>query len=153
MNKTKKEKLFIDTGFGFPVALLNVPMIEIRGVLTSDIDYIKLSDEVLKSLVLKKSRLTGNELRFIRLTFEMNLKEFANRFYVTHPCIINWEKEKNNKTGMNWITEKDIRLFVYNKITKKEDLRHIYEKLEKEPNDSSDKNPEIDIKKLEMIYS
>jgi hypothetical protein len=148
MKKTKREKLFIDTGFGFPVALLNVPMIEIRGVWTPNIDYTKLSDEVLKSLVTKPARLTGNEVRFIRLTFEMTLKEFAKRFYVTHPCVINWEKEKDKSTGMNWITEKDIRLFVFDKITEKEDFRPVYEKLEKEPDGPIDKKPEIDIKKL-----
>lgn len=151
MKKTKKEKVFIDTGFGFPVVLLNVPMVEIRGIWTPDIDYTKLSDKVLKSLVVKTARFTGNELKFIRLTFEMTLKEFANRFYVTRPCVINWEKEKGNPTGMNWITEKDIRLFVFDKVTKKEDLRTIYEKLEKEANGPLDKKTEIDIKKLAHI--
>ena len=78
----------------------------------------------------------------------MNLKEFAKRFYVTHPCVINWEKEKDSPTGMNWITEKDIRLFIFDKVTEKDDLRPIYEKLEKEPDGASDKKQEIDVKKL-----
>lgn len=148
---TKREKVFIDNGFGFPVALLNVPMVEIRGIWTPDIDYIKLTNEVLKSLSVKTSRLTGDEVRFIRLTFEMTLKEFAHRFYVTHPAVINWEKEKEKPTGMNWVTEKDIRLFIFDKITKKEDLRSIYEKLEKEPNIFSDIKPEIDLKNLGIV--
>lgn len=148
--KTKIEKYLIDTGFGFPVVLLNVPMVEVRGIWTPDIDYNKLTNEVLKSLAVKPARLTGNEVRFIRLTFEMTLKEFATRFYVTHPCVINWEKEKGNPTGMNWITEKDIRLFVFDKITEKDDFRQIYERLELEPQGDFDKKPEIDIKKLKI---
>lgn len=153
MKKTKTEKFFIDTGLGFPVVLINVPMIQIRDVWTPNIDYNKLTNEVLKSLVIKSSRLTGNEVRFIRLTFEMTLKEFAERFYVTHPCVINWEKEKDNQTGMNWITEKEIRLFIFDKINQKDDLRPVYKKLEKVPNGLLDKKTQFDIKKLQMAYA
>lgn len=150
MKKRKVEKMFIDNGFGFPVILLNVPMIEIRGIWTPDIDYIKLTNQVLKSLVFKKSKLTGNEIKFIRLTFEMTLKEFANRFYVTHPCVIKWEKEEDNSTGMNWVTEKDIRLFVFDKISSNEDFRKVYLNLEKDIRDNSLEKTQIDIKELSI---
>ncbi|MFN8672351.1 MAG: hypothetical protein U0457_09795 [Candidatus Sericytochromatia bacterium] len=153
MKKTKTEKIFIDNGFGFPIILLNVPMILIRDIWTPNIDYKKLTSTVLKNLVIKPTRLTGNEIKFIRLTFEMTLKEFSERFYVTHPCVINWEKEKDNSTNMNWITEKDIRLFIFDKLSKEEDLRVIYEKLEKEPNNSEYKEPKFDVKKLELSYA
>lgn len=150
MKKRKVEKMFIDNGFGFPVILLNVPMIEIRGIWTPDIDYIKLTNQVLKSLVFKKSKLTGNEIKFIRLTFEMTLKEFATRFYVTHPCVIKWEKEEDNSTGMNWVTEKDIRLFVFDKISSNEDFRKVYLNLEKDIRDNSLEKTQIDIKELSI---
>ncbi len=110
--KTKKiQKVYQDNGFGFPVTLMNVPMIEVRGEWVPQINQKELQDRVVEFLVLKPSRLTGSEIHFLRLISEMNLKQFADRFDVTHPAVLKWEKAENKETGMNWTTEKDIRLF------------------------------------------
>ena len=127
----KIQKSFTDTGLGFPVRLFNVPMIKVRGKWTPNIDYNRLTEVVLHALCEKPVRLTGNEVRFIRLHFEMNLQEFAERFAVSHPAVIKWEKTKSEPTGMNWASEKDLRLFVLTKISvQAEDLAHLYQKLE-----------------------
>ena len=99
-------------GFGFPIRLLNVPMIKVRGAWTPKINYNALSLKVLRALAHKESRLTGNEIKFIRTHFEMSLQEFAKRFCVTHVGVMKWEKTKNAPTSMGWSAEKDIRLFV-----------------------------------------
>ena len=130
MSEIKIEKEFIDNGFGFPVLIHDVEMIQIRGEWLPKINYAKLANNVLKELVIKKSRLTGNELRFIRLKFEMNLEDFAKRFYVSHPAVIKWESKKDMQTNMNWSTEKDIRLFIYNKLLNEDNFKDIYDQLE-----------------------
>jgi len=69
---------FLYQGLGFPIHLLNVPMIKTRGKWTPDIDYNKLQKAILNALVKKQSSLTGNEIRFIRKYFRktlMNLEE------------------------------------------------------------------------------
>lgn len=127
----KIQKSFTDVGLGFPVRLLNVPMIKVRGKWTPNIDYNRLTEAVLHALCEKPVRLTGNEVRFIRLHFEMTLQEFAERFAVSHAAVIKWEKTKDEPTGMNWASEKDLRLFVLTKISAQpEDLAHLYQELE-----------------------
>lgn len=131
MPEQKIQKSFVDTGLGFPVRLLNVPMIKIRGRWTPNIDYGRLTDAVLRALCAKPVRLTGNEVRFIRLHFEMTLQEFAARFAVSHAAVIKWEKSKDDSTGMNWASEKDLRLFILSKLSARaEALAQLYQELE-----------------------
>lgn len=127
----KIQKSFVDRGFGFPVKLLNVPMMKIRGEWTPHIDYNGLAQWVLKALCSKQGRLTGNEIHFIRNQLEMTLQSFAKRFCVTHVAVLKWEKTKNHPTTMGWTTEKDIRLFVLSKLNADErELAKLYSELE-----------------------
>lgn len=131
MQKEKIKKIYVDRGFGFNVRLLNVPMIKIRGGWTPKIDYNLLADSVLDILSKKSSRLSGNEIRFIRLHFGMTLQQFATRFSVSHVAVIKWEKMKDRVTCMNWATEKDLRLFVHASINPKPaKLMSLYKDLE-----------------------
>jgi len=116
MSKRRIEKELIDEGFGFPVRLRNVPMIWIREQWIADIDYGALARTVLATLCSKPSRLTGNEVRFIRQHHGLTLKEFAAEFCVTHPAVLKWEQAGNRPTRMNWSTEKDLRLWVCVKL-------------------------------------
>ena len=128
----KIQKTFVDTGFGFPVTLLNVPMIKLRGKWTPQIDYNLLTQSVLLAISEKAVRITGNEIRFIRLHFEMTLEEFANRFAVSHAAVIKWERALDEMTKMSWSTEKDLRLFILSKMRQKpQKLVKLYESLEK----------------------
>lgn len=112
--KKKIQKTYQDNGFGFPVTLLNVPMTEVRGEWVPMINQKELQERVLEALVLKHSRLSGSEVKFIRQFSKMTLEQFAERFDVTHPAVLKWERTKNQGTGMSWTTEKDIRLFALN---------------------------------------
>lgn len=138
MKEKKIQKSFVDHGLGFPVKLCNVPMVKVRGVWTPDIDYNRLSLAVLKALCEKQTRLAGNEIRFIRLHFEMTLQEFAKRFSVSHVAVIKWEWMNNLATAMNWSTEKDIRLYLLSKISNKSDaLAALYQRLETKKEDKN----------------
>ena len=108
----KRQQSFVYEGFGFPVTLVNVPMVRSLGVWTPDIDYRKLSRDVLRLLALHPARLTGQEIRFIRHSMDMTLEEFAHRFGVTHPAVVQWEQCGRRPTRMAWALEKDIRLEV-----------------------------------------
>jgi len=62
----KIEKCFVDYGCGFPVVLHNVPMIEIRGVLTPDINYNELNDKVFAILASRPGKLLECQIKFIK---------------------------------------------------------------------------------------
>jgi DNA-binding transcriptional regulator YiaG len=108
----KRQRTFNYEGFGFPVILVNVPMVRSRGVWTPDIDYRKLARRVLRALASKPARLAGDEVRFIRHSMDMTLEQFAQRFGVTHPAVVQWEQSGRGPTRMAWALEKDIRLEV-----------------------------------------
>lgn len=140
-DKHKIQKRYVDNSCGFSVTLMNVPMIQVRGTWVPNIDYNKLQIELAVVLSQKQNRLTGNEIKFIRLFFEMNLTEFAQRFSVKHTAVLKWERSKDNFTKMNWSTEKDIRLFIASKlevkiievdVKKSLEFSELYQKLEEE---------------------
>lgn len=145
----KVKRVHIDHGFGFPVKLLNVPMAKVRGEWTPAINYNLLAQVVLKELCEKEGKLTGNEVRFIRQHFEMTLQGFAKRFGVTHPGVLKWETAKNKPTGMNWATEKDIRIFALLKLTSKsKEIVDLYTLLEEVMTGGKAEAVEVDARKL-----
>jgi hypothetical protein len=131
--KKKVLEQFVDYGCGFPVVLRNVPMVNVQGKWAPDINYNELEKNVLLLLCYKNSKLTGNEIRFIRLYFEMTLQAFAKRFGVQHPTIIKWEKFENSPTNMTLGTEKDIRLFIIAHLSDKKEIGTLYIELERHP--------------------
>jgi len=132
MDKTIQNE-FIDYGCGFPVLLKNVPMRKVHGKWIPDVNYNELEKSILIMLCHKPFKLTGNEIRFIRLYFEMTLKEFANRFGVQHPTVVKWENFKNDPTNMTLGTEKDIRLFLIGHIKGKRKIADLYTEFEQKP--------------------
>lgn len=136
MNPSKIQEEYIDTRYGFPIRLLNVPMIKVRDVWTPKINYRRLELDVLKALATKPSPLTGQELHFIRHSFEMTLESFAERFSVTHPAVMKWEQKDDQPTRMSWSTEKDIRLAIYEQVSASE-FQALYRQLQARPKPDS----------------
>ena len=129
--KTKRVREFIDTGFGFPIILEGVQLVMVRGVWTPKVNHNLLEKEVLRQLMILGGRLTGNQIKFIRLYFDMPLAEFGARFGVSHVAALKWEKKGNKLSGMAWGIEKDIRLFIHLRIAERpKDLFRLYEQLE-----------------------
>ncbi len=110
--RKKIAKAFEYDGLGFPIMLLNVPLVNIRGIEVPDINYNILQKNVLLALCQKLTPFSGNEVRFIRQFFEMNYTEFAKTFGVTHAGVIHWEQSKNNRAKINPSTELYIRLYI-----------------------------------------
>ena len=130
MENKKVQKSYIDYGFGFPVQILNAPLKRVQGEWVLDLNFEKYEKAVLFALAMKPVRLSGNEIRFIRHHFEMDLKGFGKRFGdVAHSAVIKWEKFGDEPTNMNWATEKDIRLAIVDRLKPKV-LRKTYEALQ-----------------------
>lgn len=127
-NRIQKEYEF--NALGFPITLVNVPMVQLRGDFVPDIDYNQLEDRVFEALASKPTRLTGNEVRFIRFHANMTLKAFGQRFGRSHAAVKKWEGFADNPTNMDWTTEKDIRLFVQCKASRKaSEFQALYQRL------------------------
>src|SRR5687767_9637011 len=108
----KIRKKYIDHSLGFPITLVNAPMIKLRGQWCLSVNYNEYQRLVLRLLAYKPARLTGHEVQFIRKYFAMTIRAFAARFSVRHPGVIKWEAKKNAPTLMAWSAEKDIRMFL-----------------------------------------
>lgn len=116
MKNRKIEKSYLYSGFGFPILLEDVPMVEVRGIWTPEVNYNILQKVVLLALCYQSTSLSGNQIRFIRKYFEMTLDKFAKKFGVTHAAVIKWEKKGDNPAKILEGYEKEIRLFVLDQI-------------------------------------
>ena len=114
---TKMVAKYIDRGFGFPVVLEKVPLVQVRGKWTPALNYTHLAHAVLGQLAEFNGRLTGHQVRFVRHHFDLTLQAFAARFGVSHVAVLKWEQRGNKPTGMMWSTEKDIRLFIHQQLS------------------------------------
>ena len=130
---TRIQREYKDVGFGFPVYLLNVPMLRVRGTWVPRVNHRELAEVVLRALVHKPARWTGSELKFVRLQLGKTLTEFADLFYVTHPAVLKWERRDDAPTRMNWATEKDIRLHVLLNLADGQELPDVYRELRPQP--------------------
>lgn len=129
----KIQKRFVYSGFGFPVVLLDVKMGKVRGAWTPLVDYNKLQKDVVEALAYKPVRLTGSEIHFVRSYFGMTLAEFGERFSVSHPAVIKWENAGDEATAMKWAVEKDLRLFILDRLSVKPNtIGKLYRELQKE---------------------
>jgi hypothetical protein len=132
LKKTKIQERFTDYGCGFPVVLQNVPMVEFRGVWTPDIDYKKLHKSVVWALARNPTRLTGNQIKFVRNFFNLTREEFGKRFDINWELdwAIDWEDSGDDTPGIKWSLERDLRLFIMDRLGASSDaIGNLYKKL------------------------
>ena len=116
MAKQKIEQEFVYHGLGFPIILRNVPMIELREVWTPDIDLNVLQKAVLLALAYHPIDLTGNQIRFIRVSLGLTQTTFGKLFGMTHPAIVKWEKTENRSSKMNLSTQRNLRIWLLDQL-------------------------------------
>ena len=109
-------KNYIYDGLGFPVKLHNVEMVKLDNEYHPKIDVRKIADSVIQSLVLQKSRLTGNQIKFIRTYFSLSLREFAKVVNESHMAVKKWENFQNESTKMDKNIEIMLRLHIFDQI-------------------------------------
>jgi hypothetical protein len=132
MKNRKIEREYEYQGLGFPVVLQMVPMVEIRGVWTPEIDYNSLQRVVLLALAYYPSALTGHHIRFIRSWLELTQSAFGDLLGVTHTAVVKWEKAEERSARIILTTEREIRMIILDHLLKKaEDFRQAYRVIHK----------------------
>src|SRR5438105_1785027 len=102
MNMAKKlMKIYTYEGLGFPIELNHVEMITVNGEDFPKIDVRAVADKAIKALVLQKTKLTGNQIKFIRSYFAFSLRDFSNIVNESHTAVSKWENFKNKPTNMD----------------------------------------------------
>ncbi len=115
--KTKMIKNYLYNGLGFPIELDDVEMFFIENDWHPRIDVQKVADDVIKKLAVQETRLTGNQVRFIRSYFSMPLREFGEKVvHETHGAVRKWEQKGDSPTNMNPNTEHELRLYIIEKL-------------------------------------
>ena len=109
----KTVSLFLYEGLGFPIELEGVEMILFNNEWLPKIDVHKVADEAIKRLAIQGSRLTGNQVKFIRTYFSMSLREFSEVVvHESHTAVSKWENKADDVTHMNENTEQVLRLYI-----------------------------------------
>ncbi len=128
--KHKIEKLYLYEGLGFPIQLVNVPMVHVRGEFILDINFNHLQKAVLLHLCYKKTPLTGNEVKFIRKYFSLNKTAFGCLFGYSHSAVLKWENQGNYIARIAPTTEIYLRLYVLNFLGRESaDFKELYEEI------------------------
>lgn len=113
MSKTEKiVKNFVYEGLGMPIILSSIKMKKIRGEWLPEIDVEKVADLVIKKLPSKTSKLSGNELRFIRTYLNKSKTSFAELFKLSHTSIAKWEAAGNSCAPISPSQEIVLRLYL-----------------------------------------
>lgn len=118
--KTKIVKNYIYEGLGFPIELEEVEMFFLDDFWHPRVDVMKVAEEVIQKLAIQETRLTGNQVKFIRSYFSMPLREFGKKVvHESHMAVSKWEKRGDLPTNMNANTEHELRLFIIENIYSK----------------------------------
>ena len=127
MTQKKIEKEFVYEGLGFPVVLINVPMILVRGIWTIDCDLNILQKATLLALAHSAHNLTGNQIHFIRSWLGLTQSKFGDIFGITHVAVVKWEKMANKSSKMSLNTQREIRMWILDHLlTQDEDFRKAF---------------------------
>lgn len=122
-------KIYTYEGLGFPIELHNVEMILVNEEYVPKIDVRAVADQAIKDLVLQKTKLTGDQIKFIRNYFSHSLRDFSKIVNESHAAVKKWESFKNHTTNMDPNIEVRIRLYIYDKtcVKSKIDKLNFYE--------------------------
>jgi DNA-binding transcriptional regulator YiaG len=116
MPRKRTQRKLLYKGLGFPVQLVDAPMVEIDGEWALDVNRNALMDAMAIAVPLKPARLTGAEVRFLRLFFEMTLQAFADELGVVRQTIAHWESSGQAMSPMTWPTELGVRLYALSRL-------------------------------------
>lgn len=90
-SKTFSEE-YIYKGLGFPICIRNPQFSKVRGELVFKVDIEKISKIAFKLLAIKPSRLTGDEIKFVRIYLNLSRTAFGGIFKLSHTAVSKWEK-------------------------------------------------------------
>jgi len=125
MMSKKVVKNYTYTGLGFPIELHQVEMVKFEGEWHPKIDVRKVADFAIKSLVAQESRLTGDQIRFIRSYFSISLRDFAKVVNESHSAVKKWEDFSDKPTNMDLNIEIMLRLYIFDQVVIKTERKKI----------------------------
>lgn len=103
-------KRFQFNGLGFPVILINAPIKD--GI--PAVNYNQMADAVFEALIRKPGRLSGAEVKFVRMHKEMTQGAFAEMVGVDRTSVVKWEAKDLKATEMISPTEAFLRMKMAN---------------------------------------
>lgn len=107
----------IITELGFPIVLQDPPMITVRGQTFPDVNLRDLADTVFGRLIAKPSRLTGDELKFIRKHLRLRQVDLARVLNMAnHSVVSQWESHGGDAAAMDYNTEVLLRIWMAGKV-------------------------------------
>ena len=113
---------------GFPILLVDPPMIEVRGHQVPDVNLRVVQDAAFHLLVVKPSRLTGAEVRFIRKHLRLRQADLARVLNMAnHSVVSQWESREDEPTGMEYNTEVLLRIWMAAKVGQGDQLVELLE--------------------------
>lgn len=119
----------IYTELGFPVVLVDPPMVRVRGEDMPDVNLRDLQKAVLHQLIIKPARLSGEEVRFIRKYNRLTQAALAEVLNMAnHSAVSQWESHESEASGMEYNTEVLLRVWM---ALRQGEGDHVAELLEK----------------------
>jgi len=118
---------------GFPVTVENVEVAVTGEGEFPLLDHETLTQRILLTLAAKPTRLTGNQVRYIRHSFGLSLRDFAKIFRFTGPSVHAWEQRKNHSTSMEWSSELFLRTEVLLRFANGDDAVNNRQRLKDTP--------------------
>ena len=117
MNK----KLIPYDELGFRVMLIDPPMLKLPdGSKVPSPNMKKLQEIAFRTLAEKPSRLTGDEVRFIRKHMRMTQVDFSKWLNMSnHSVVSQWEGREDHLSGMDYNTEILLRLQMEANLSKR----------------------------------
>lgn len=105
-------KLIPYNELGFKIFLLNPPMVKLPdGSKVPSPNMKKLQHAAFKALTKKLSKLTGDEVRFVRKYLRMTQIDFSKWLNMSnHSVVSQWEGRQQHLSGMDYNTEVLLRL-------------------------------------------
>ena len=98
---------------GFPILLIDPPLVTVRGHKVPDVNLRALQEAVFRKLVFKPARLTGAEVRFIRKHLRLRQADLAEVLNMAnHTVVSQWESREDEPAGMEYNTEVVLRLYM-----------------------------------------
>jgi hypothetical protein len=105
------------TELGFPITLVNPPMVTIRGEILPDVSPRDVANAVFLQLIHSHQRLTGDQVRFIRKHMRLRQADLAEVLHMAnHSVVSQWESREGESSGMEYNTEVVLRLWMAGKV-------------------------------------
>ena len=113
---------------GFPILLIDPPMVTVRGHEVPDVNLQRLQAAVFKLLIVKPARLTGAEVKFIRKHLRLRQVDLAEALNMAnHTVVSQWESRGDDPAGMEYNTEVVLRIWMATKAGYEEQIPELLE--------------------------